>query len=100
MAIRLALGGGLRAHDGAGARLVLDEEGLAGALRKRVGEKPPDEIVAATGSDRDDDLHRVVGIIGLRLSHYHTERERHERGGDPRRRAANSNHRIPLRDWP
>jgi hypothetical protein len=92
IAIRLALGGGNGAHDGASASLVLDEEGLSHALRKRVGEISPDQIVAAAGTDRDDDLHGSVGIGSLRLRHRNTEREQREPGGDPCQHAIKSLH--------
>jgi hypothetical protein len=60
-----------------------------------VGEMPPDEIVAATGADRDDDLHGAVGIRGLRLRHRRAEHERRERDGNCCRRSAKPKHRIP-----
>src|SRR5712692_4353362 len=95
MAIRLTLGRRLRTDDRAGAGLVLDEEGLAGALRQHVGKMPPDQIVAATGPDRDDDFYRTVGIPSLRLCRRNAESESHKCRGDPCQRAAKSKHRIP-----
>ena len=65
VAIRLALACRLRADDGAGARLVLDDEGLPHPLRQRVRKLPPDQIVAAAGTDRDDDFYGTIGIAGL-----------------------------------
>ena len=65
VAVRLALACGLRADHGAGARLVLDDEGLPHPLRQRVRKLPPDQIVTAAGPDRDDDLYGTIGITGL-----------------------------------
>ena len=87
IAVRIAGRRGLGADDGAGAGLVLDHKTLAGALCEHVGDKPPDQIVAAAGPDRDDDLDGPVGIGGLRLRRCHAKREC---GGDPRQRAAKS----------
>jgi hypothetical protein len=47
------------------ARLVLDDEGLAEAARQLIGQEASDDVVAAGGPDRHDDLDRAVGI-GLR----------------------------------
>src|SRR5258706_11280531 len=55
---------------------------------------PPDQIVAAAGADRDDDLYRTVGIPGLRRYRRNAKGESHKCRGDPCQRAAKSKHRI------
>ena len=92
VAIRLALACGLRADDGAGARLVLDDEGLPHPLRQRIRKLPPDQIVAAAGTDRDDDFNGTVGIAGLGVRCGNAAK--HEREC-PCQRAANSVHLVP-----
>ena len=92
IAVGLAGRRGLGADHGAGAGLVLDHETLAGAFGQHVGDKPPDQVVAAAGPDRDDDLDGPVGIAGLRLRRGDTE---HECRGDPCQRAAKSSHPVP-----
>jgi len=87
VAVGFALRRRQRADNGSGAGLVLDEKGLPRSLRQRVGKVPPDEVIAAAGSDRDDDLHGVIGIAGLRT------RRCNERCTDQGCRAPNSLHR-------
>jgi len=89
--IRLALARGLRAHHRAGAGLVLDHEGLSHAFGKHVGEMPPDQIVAAARTDRDDDFYRAVGI-GLRAGTSGNDEE--HKSNRPCQRAAKPVHCI------
>jgi hypothetical protein len=57
---------------------------------------PPDQIVAAAGADRDDDLYSMVGIPGLRWYRRNAKSESRKCRGDPCQRAAKSKHRIFL----
>ena len=60
---RVAVGRGVRdqliAEDAAGARLVLDDDRLAEPLLHGVGEDAADDVGAAAGAERDDDMDRL-----------------------------------------
>ncbi len=63
---RVAVGRGLRRHLGADeaarAADVLDDDGLVQAHRQLLGDRASDDVVAATGWERNDEADRLVRI--------------------------------------
>jgi hypothetical protein len=55
---------GLGADHAAGAAAVVDEHLVAELLGELVGDQPPDHVIAAAGRERNDQPHRLVGIVG------------------------------------
>ena len=67
---RVAIGrsGGdrLGADHAAGAAAIVHEHLVAELLGELVRDQPPDHVVAAAGRERNDQPHRLVGIVGRR----------------------------------
>ena len=84
VAVRLRPRDGLRGDCAAGARDVLDDEGLAQRCAQLVGDQARDEVHATAGRLRRDDLHRPARIGVLREG---GRGRRDEGNGDKRTRA-------------
>ena len=57
---------GARRRDAAGARHVLDDEILAELFAELLGDEPRGDVGNAARPERQNDAHRLVGIIRLR----------------------------------
>ena len=85
---------GLGGDIAAGARPVLDDEGLAKTLRQPLSYQPRDDVVSAAGCEADDHAHRPRRI-GLRPCSARDGRERRNARGQMQEFAAGKFHAIP-----
>ncbi len=80
VAVGLRLGHGLRGDRAVGARLVLDDDGLAEISAHAFGQDTSDEVGVAAGREADHHADRAVGIV-LRLRRQERSGRRERDGG-------------------